>query len=106
MLSKIESQYELRNLTVGILGMAFKGGSDDIRSSLAYKLRKILDFKAARTLTSDPYVTVDPALISEEELLKESDLVIIGAPHIQYKNLVTSKPVFDIWNILGQGNLI
>lgn len=106
LVSKIESQYELRNLTVGILGMAFKGGSDDIRSSLAYKLRKILDFKAARTLTSDPYVTVDPALISEEELLKESDLVIIGAPHIQYKNLVTSKPVFDIWNVLGQGNLI
>jgi len=29
-----------------ILGMAFKGGSDDIRSSLSYKLKRILAFKA------------------------------------------------------------
>jgi UDP-N-acetyl-D-mannosaminuronic acid dehydrogenase len=106
LVSKIEGQYDLRNLKVGILGMAFKGGSDDIRSSLAYKLRKILDFKAAQTFASDPFVTVDSSLISEDELLTRADIIIIGAPHSQYKTLVTNKPIFDIWNITGKGNLV
>ena len=34
-------------MTVGILGMAFKGGSDEICSSLSYKLKRILTFKIA-----------------------------------------------------------
>ena len=29
-------------MTVGLLGMAFKSDSDDIRSSLSYKLKKLL----------------------------------------------------------------
>ena len=53
---RLEQQYDLRNMTVGILGMAFKGGSDDIRSSLSYKLRRILAFKADGVLCTDPYV--------------------------------------------------
>ena len=62
MVSRLEQRYDLSSMTVGILGMAFKGGSDDIRSSLSYKLRRILAFKADRVLCTDPYVTVDPHL--------------------------------------------
>ena len=105
-ISKIEEEFDLRNMTVGILGMAFKGNSDDIRSSLSYKLKKILQFKAKTVLTTDPYVTVDESLISEAELLSQADLLIIGAPHDTYKQIKTSKPVIDIWNLLGNGNLI
>ena len=54
------SSYDLSSMTVGILGMAFKGGVDDIRSSLSYKLKRILEFKADEVLCTDPYVTVDP----------------------------------------------
>jgi len=104
--SKIEEKFELKNMTVGILGMAFKGESDDIRSSLAYKLKKILKFKASEVLTSDPFVTVDANLVSESDLIESADIIVIGAPHLKYRNLETNKPVIDIWNLLGNGNLI
>jgi len=100
---RLEQQYDLGSKTVGILGMAFKGGSDDIRSSLSYKLKRILAFKADGVLCTDPYVTVDPGLLPLADVLSRSDLLVIGAPHPEYKNLVTDKPVADIWNMLGQG---
>ena len=106
LVSKLEQKFDLNNLTVGILGAAFKGESDDIRSSLSYKLKKILQFKAKSVLMTDPYVSVDSNLISLEETIEKSDLLIIGAPHNAYKNLVTNKPIIDIWNLLGKGNLI
>jgi UDP-N-acetyl-D-mannosaminuronic acid dehydrogenase len=103
LVSQLEQRFELADMTVGILGMAFKGGSDDIRSSLSYKLRRILAFKCAEVLCSDPRVTVDPALVPLEEVLKRSDLLIIGAPHEEYRGLRTDKPVADIWDLLERG---
>jgi UDP-N-acetyl-D-mannosaminuronic acid dehydrogenase len=100
---RLEQRYGLGSLTVGILGMAFKGGSDDIRSSLSYKLKRVLEFKADQVLCADPYVTVDPALLPQDEVIARSDVLIIAAPHPQYRDLVIDKPVADVWNILGQG---
>jgi UDP-N-acetyl-D-mannosaminuronic acid dehydrogenase len=100
---RIEQRYDLSTMTVGILGMAFKGGSDDTRSSLSYKLKRILAFKAANVLCTDPYVTTDPDLHSYDEVLAQSDLLVIAAPHPEYRDLNTDKPVADIWNILGAG---
>jgi UDP-N-acetyl-D-mannosaminuronic acid dehydrogenase len=100
---RLEQRYDLASMTVGVLGMAFKGGSDDIRSSLSYKLKRILAFKADRVLCTDPYVTVDPGLVPLADVVSGSDLLIIGAPHPEYRDLVTDKPVADIWNILGTG---
>jgi UDP-N-acetyl-D-mannosaminuronic acid dehydrogenase len=101
--SRLEQQYDLAAMTVGILGMAFKGGSDDIRSSLSYKLRRILSFKCAGVLCTDPLVMVDPGLVGLEEVLERADLLVIGAPHEEYRQLRTDKPVADIWNLLGSG---
>ena len=57
-------------MTVGILGMAFKAESDDTRSSLSYKLKRILRFKAGAVLCTDPYVTTDPDLLPLDEVLE------------------------------------
>jgi UDP-N-acetyl-D-mannosaminuronic acid dehydrogenase len=100
---RLEQRFDLSSMTVGILGMAFKGGSDDIRSSLSYKLRRILAFKANKVLCADPYVTADPNLVPHEEVIARSDLLVIAAPHPEYRGLVTDKPIADIWNVLGQG---
>jgi UDP-N-acetyl-D-mannosaminuronic acid dehydrogenase len=100
---RLEQRFDLSSLTVGILGMAFKGESDDIRSSLSYKLKRILEFKADMVLCADPYVRVDPSLLPQEEVIARSDLLVIATPHREYRNLVTDKPVADIWNVLGTG---
>ena len=100
---RIARRYDLGTMTVGILGMAFKGESDDIRSSLAYKLKRILRFKAAAVLCTDPYVKSDPKLVPEAELLERSDLLVIGAPHKRYAELQATQPVIDIWGIRRSG---
>jgi UDP-N-acetyl-D-mannosaminuronic acid dehydrogenase len=100
---RLEQKLDLSSMTVGILGMAFKGESDDIRSSLSYKLKRILEFKADNVLCADPYVTVDPRLLPQDEVIARSDLLIIATPHPQYRDLVTDKPIADIWNVLGAG---
>lgn len=105
LVSRLEGIYDLSTLTVGILGMAFKGDSDDTRSSLAYKLRKLLAFKAKEVIFADPYVK-DNRLKTEEQVLESADIIIIGAPHSIYKSLITTKPVVDIWGIMGKGVLL
>jgi UDP-N-acetyl-D-mannosaminuronic acid dehydrogenase len=105
LVSRLEARFDLTGLTVGVLGMAFKGGSDDPRESLAYKLRKILTMKAKETLCSDPYI-VDSRFVPMEDVLEQADVVIIGAPHQQYRDLATDKPVADIWGITGRGVLV
>lgn len=104
--SQLERSHELSELTVGILGMAFKGESDDIRSSLSYKLKRILQFRAAGVLCTDPYVTVDESLLPLDEVLDRADVLIVGAPHGAYRDLLTDKPVVDVWNLLGKGTTV
>ena len=100
---RLEQPLDLSTMTVGILGMAFKGESDDIRSSLSYKLKRILSFKARHVLCTDPYVTTDPDLVPLDRVLAEADVLIVATPHAEYRDIVTDKPVADVWNILGQG---
>jgi UDP-N-acetyl-D-mannosaminuronic acid dehydrogenase len=103
LVDRLKRRFDLESMTVGILGMAFKGGSDDIRSSLAYKLKRVLMSTAAAVRCTDPYVTVDESLVPLDEVVEFSDLLIIGAPHPEYAELVVAKPVVDIWGIRGEG---
>jgi UDP-N-acetyl-D-mannosaminuronic acid dehydrogenase len=102
--SALERRYDgLAGKTIGILGMAFKAESDDARASLSYKLRKLLAWSGATVVCTDPYVD-DDRLVSLEAVLKESDILVLGAPHKQYRSLdVGGKDVVDVWGALGGG---
>ena len=104
--SRLEREHDLSKCTVGILGTAFKSESDDTRSSLSYKLKRVLRFKAKNVLCTDPYVTTDPELVPLEQVLAEADILIVATPHRQYKDISTNKPVVDVTNLLGNGVLV
>ncbi|HYL52130.1 MAG TPA: nucleotide sugar dehydrogenase [Acidimicrobiia bacterium] len=104
--ARLEREYELSSMTVGILGMSFKAESDDTRDSLSYKLKRLLRFRAARVLCTDPYVEGDRELWPLDDVLAESDLLVIATPHATYAGLDGTTPVVDIWNLLGNGERV
>ena len=106
-LDQINQRYQLKHLTVGLLGLAFKPNSDDPRSSLSYKMKKMLSFRAKRVMTTDPYVICDPDNLPLEQVIIDSDLLILCVPHTGYKGLdMKNKPIVDIWNFFGKGTQI
>jgi len=105
LVGRLEQRYDLRSLTVGILGMTFKAGTDDVRCSLSYRIRELLADRAAAVVCTDPLARADAALLPLEEVLARADLLVIGAPHPEYRGLVARQPVTDIWNLLGRGVL-
>lgn len=98
----IQKKYNSFDTTVGLLGMSFKKDCDDIRSSLSYKLKKTLKPIVKNVLCTDDLVTEDPELISLEETLEQSDVLVLCTPHTYLKDLKTDKPVIDIWNYINE----
>ena len=103
LVGRIAAGRELDKTRVGILGMAFKADSDDIRDSLSYKLAKLLRYHGAKVLCSDEYVE-DPSFVSKEDLVAGSDLIIIGVPHSAYRALDLSPSVelIDLWSVVEE----
>jgi UDP-N-acetyl-D-mannosaminuronic acid dehydrogenase len=104
LVSLAKRRTDLATAAAGILGMAFKAGSDDPRDSLSYKLRKILMLEARSVLCTDPYVR-DSTLVPLERTIAEADVLFVATPHPEYRdlNIPEGKIVIDVWNIVGGG---
>ncbi len=106
-IGELRRRYELSDMTVGLLGMAFKAESDDPRASLSYKFKKALAAAAREVLTTDPYVTTDKDLKPLGEVIARSDLLIVCTPHRCYKTVdLKGKPVVDVWGLLENANVV
>jgi len=103
---RMARRFDLATMKVGVLGTAFKADSDDTRSSLAYKLRKLLAVRCASVVCADDNVTTDSGLVPEQQLLNSVELVVFGTPHPRYKTMQIRQPVVDIWNVRGNGVLL
>jgi UDP-N-acetyl-D-mannosaminuronic acid dehydrogenase len=101
--SRMRQKWNLRSMTVGILGMSFKADIDDVRDSLSYKLRDLLETESRAVICSDPFVR-GKGIVPSEEAIDRSDVLIIGVPHAAYSKIEPNgKPFVDLWNVLGQG---
>ena len=99
---KLQKNYDLRSTTVGLLGMAFKPEVDDVRASLSYKLKKSLLMYAKEVLATDPFVKTDPLLLTADEVVERSEVLVLCTPHKIYKKLeLKGKPVIDLWSFFN-----
>ncbi len=102
-LNKLEKQYKLKNKIVGVLGLAFKSETDDIRDSLSIKLLQLLKSKRIKTLQSDEFYK-NKNNVSKKYLVKKSDIIILSTPHKAYKKLKIEKNkiLIDAWGLIVQ----
>ncbi len=95
LVSQLEAKMgSLKGKTIGIMGLAFKADNDDIRESLSFKVKKLLEMKMAEVLVTDEFVSGTMPL---KKFMKEADGVILGVPHSAYRKLKVKKPFVDCW---------
>ena len=102
-INKLEKKFNLKKKTVGVLGLAFKSETDDIRNSLSIKLLQLLKSKKVKTLQSDEYFKTKEN-IDKIDLIKKSDIIIVSTPHKAYKKLKIGKNkiLVDIWGLIDK----
>ena len=67
---------------VAVLGLAFKGDSDDERDSLAHKLIRLLERELADVAVHDARVQTPTS--SLQDAVRDADVIVIAANHAEY----------------------
>jgi len=86
----------LKGKQIAILGMTFKPNNDDIRESLSFKLKKVLEIRLASVIPSDVFLK---ETVEMNEAIKKADGIILGVPHKEYIKLDIKKPYVDCWGV-------
>ena len=102
LVSQLEAKMggSLMGKKIGVMGLAFKADNDDIRESLSFKVKKLLEMKMAEVLVTDEFV---PGTMPLKKFVKEAEGVILGVPHSAYKVLKLKQPFVDCWGCWARG---
>ena len=103
----------LNGRKIAVLGLAFKGNTDDERDSLAHKLVRLLERELADVAVHDPRVaTPTPPF---EEAVAGADAVVVAANHEEFAGrrrlhavgalAGDSALIVDPWNCFGAGQV-
>jgi UDP-N-acetyl-D-mannosaminuronic acid dehydrogenase len=96
---------DLRDRKVAVLGLAFKGDTDDTRDSLSHKLIRLLERDLADVAVHDPVVATPIA--SFDEAVEGADVVVVATNHSAYSNpealagIGGECLIVDPWNAFG-----
>ena len=120
-MKKIESLMKSKDGKITILGVTYKPNVDDTRESPIIKLiDKLIENTKFELAVHDPHAKRDifkykDILIDDvKEAVKDSELIVLGVNHLDYKDLdfseigelVKNKEVYDTRNFLDEKHLI
>jgi UDP-N-acetyl-D-mannosaminuronic acid dehydrogenase len=99
----------LRGKKVAVLGLTFKGNSDDLRDSLSSKLVRLLERELAKVVAHDPHAPV--ATESFEDAVSDAAAVVVATNHDDFSRdealrVLSERAaegclVVDPWNSFG-----
>lgn len=81
----------VKNSSIAVLGLAYKGGVDDTRESPAYQIIKELKILGANLSIYDPYIPMESTVETLEEALKNKDCIVIATDHTDFKKISAEK---------------
>jgi UDP-N-acetyl-D-mannosaminuronic acid dehydrogenase len=100
---------DLRERKIAVLGLAFKGDTDDERDSLSHKLIRLLERELADVAVHDPVVATPT--VAFDDAVARADAVVVATNHSAYSNpealatiaraAATDCLVVDPWNAFG-----
>ena len=71
----------LNGTKIGVLGLAYKANIADTRESPSYQIIKHLETHRADILTFDPFVIEESSVKSLEEILEQSEAIVLATNH-------------------------
>ncbi len=103
-----ETKGNIFGVKIGVLGVSFKAGSDDLRNSPSQKLIELLKATGAQVKIHDPFVKGTSSL---NEVLGDSEIIVIATNHEEFKNLSKeiekskAKIIYDVWGMLKKEDM-
>ncbi|CAB49470.1 UDP-N-acetyl-D-mannosamine dehydrogenase [Pyrococcus abyssi] len=103
-----EANVDPGDAVVLVLGLAYKGDTDDVRNSPALEFIKIIEKDVKEVRTYDPYVNGTHTIL--EEAVKGVDAIIIATDHSMFReiewdklgNLMRNKIIIDGRNLVKE----
>lgn len=84
-LNKLEKS--VKNSSIGILGLAYKGGVNDKRESPSFEIIKELKKLGANLVIYDPYLQEESSVKSLDEFLDKCQYILLATAHPEFREL-------------------